>query len=629
MLSITGLSQDLESLIKKYPDKDACNLEISRHIDIQLNNGELEITQVETHTTMYLSEKVPSAMKESVHFSSFYQLTDLKAQSYIPKSNGKYKKEVVKEFMLNTNTSSYAFYDDSKEKVFYFTGLKKGAKTSYTSTFNLTQPNLMSGFFFQSYYPTEHSEFTISVPEGVEIDFKSFHTDTAGLTFTKTPKGSATIYSWIGTSIPGFDYEPNAPNPRFYIPQIHPYLVTSQGKDGATNHLGSVDNLHGWYRSLIDGYDKEEESNDQLKEIVDSIVADIPTELEKVKAIYMWVQSNIQYIAFEYELAGFVPRPAGLVCTRRFGDCKDMSSIMKEMMDIAGIKSYLTWIGTRTIPYQYTELATPSVDNHMITTYIDENGRAYFLDGTDKYLTFGDASSHIQGKEALISLSPEEYKIETVPESPADYSQMIDSVWIHVDGESIKGKGKFIETGHFKNFSTYRLVGKNDKEKQTYFKSVLEKGSNKFRLNSYDVTNLNDNYKPLTVTYDFQVDNFIQSYEDELYIDMNLYEESGTIIEDDRELPFEYRFKKKHEETYILDIPEGYEVSYLPEGFDKTIDGFRYSISYTLVDNKVIYNLKLYREIMIMDKSYFEPWNDLFNQLLKSRSETVVLKKKN
>ena len=96
-----------------------------------------------------------------------------------------------------------------------------------------------------------------------------------------------------------------------------------------------------------------EPANKELVSLVAKITADKKTDLEKVKAIYYWTQKNIKYIAFEYALGGFIPRESNEVFRKKYGDCKDNSSMLYRMLEIAGVKGHLTWIGTRSIPYTY------------------------------------------------------------------------------------------------------------------------------------------------------------------------------------------------------------------------------------------------------------------------------------
>ena len=63
---------------------------------------------------------------------------------------------------------------------------------------------------------------------------------------------------------------------------------------------------------------------------------------------------------------------------KKYGDCKDNSSILSEMLSIAGLRA-ASW-RDRSIPYTYEEVPTPA-DNHMILSY-ENKGKTYYLDAT-------------------------------------------------------------------------------------------------------------------------------------------------------------------------------------------------------------------------------------------------------
>ncbi len=623
--------QSAKELQEKYKGHNACNVLYKRHYNIEVVKGELKVTKHVIDERMYLNDKVSSIMKGSVGYSSFYDLVDLEAMSLIPKGEDKYKKLVVKDFKVNTNASGSVFYDDSKEKVFQYTQLVKGAKTRLDYTLNLTQPNLMSAVYMQDYYPIERLEFSVSFPDEVEIDYRVLNMKEGEYTFTKVREGGKNVYTWTRAEVEDADFESDGPSPRYYLPQVHVFIVSHESETGKVNHVGTVDNLHRWYRQLIDDYaSNTDETNDEMVSIVDSLTEGLTDEVEKVKAIYSWVQANIKYIAFEYELAGFVPRPAAKVCKRRFGDCKDMASIIKEMLAIADVESYLTWIGTRSIPHRYEEIPTPSVDNHMIATYIAPDGEVFFLDATDRYNTFGHPASHIQGKEALVSISAEEYKIIEVPIMDKAYSQKIDTVWLKIEGDKLIGKGYLTETGYLRNYLAHVMGGRTEIQTKKLLEGKLEKGSNKFRLTSYDLlTDPEDYYKPFEVKYTFEIDNYLASYKDEVYVDMNLYKRVGTKIKDNRKIPFDYDQCEEELLTFILDIPEGYEVTYIPESYSKFLGETNYSITYKQEQNQIVYDITMGISTLLFEEEGFRDWNEIYAQMTKLFNETIVLKQKN
>jgi hypothetical protein len=626
-LGVNAQNEDVERVKVKFPDAKTVNLLSSCHYEVEQDAEKWIITNTRIDERIYTDDKVSSVMKDNVSYNSFFDLKDIEAITY-SYTGRKYKKHTVKEYAVNTNTSRNAFYDDGKEKVFYFEHITPGSKTYLKYNLELTRPQFISPFYMQSYVPSEKIELSITVPGNVTIGYKIFNLSEEEYTYTTSIKSGQTTHKWIRTDVAKMEYEGDAPPPSYYLPSIHIYIKEYTTDGVTTPMLGTADGLHTYYQSLIRGYDNEQDENSAfLLGVVDSIKSLHTTELARVEGIFNWVQSNIKYIAFEYELSGFVPRPAHLVCSRKYGDCKDMANSIKYMLELAEIDGHLTWIGTKSLPYKYSEISTPSVDNHMICTYFNKKGEAIFLDATDSYIPFGYPASHIQGKEAMVSMSQDSMQLVEVPIPGIDFSYLKDSVLLTIDGATLSGKGQYIEAGYFKNNTTYRLLNTDDSELKKYYENKLELGSNKFLLDTITVENLDDHKKPIVVNYEFRIPSMIQSYQDELYIDLNLYKSVGTKVKEDRKLPYMYRNKMGHTEKYILTIPAGYQVSYLPKSLNEKIGDFVYNIDYEQVENTIVYTFYQGRDTLFFTPDLFQDWNEAFKRMNDQFSESIVLKK--
>ena len=110
-------------------------------------------------------------------------------------------------------------------------------------------------------------------------------------------------------------------------------------------------------------------------------------------------------------MKGFIPENGKNVCSKRYGDCKGLSSLLYTMLNYAEIDAYLTWVGTRDKPYSYYDVPAPIVDNHMILTAIVDD-EYYYLDATGNTIPLGEASSFIQGKEVMIGKSQKNMRYE-------------------------------------------------------------------------------------------------------------------------------------------------------------------------------------------------------------------------
>jgi hypothetical protein len=265
----------------------------------------------------------------------------------------------------------------------------------------------------------------------------------------------------------------------------------------------------------------------------------------------------------------------------------------------------------------------------MIATYFDDEGKAYFLDATDSYLPFGDIASHIQGKQAMVSFSSDSFQLLQVPIPPPSFTTYHNKSKLQIDGKNLTGSGTVSQKGYYKNNSTYRLTAMDDAEKLEYFRSRLQLGSNNFRLEDYKLKNLENQHKPLEIDYTFNIENYVSAYQDELYVDMNLYKNIGSMIKDDRELAFRYSSKYTLIQEYELEIPIGYSVTYIPEDYFSVIAGGNHHITMKVENNTLYYSYFQEHNGLFLEKKDFETWNTEYQKILDYFSESIVLKKIN
>jgi hypothetical protein len=364
-----------------------------------------------------------------------------------------------------------------------------------------------------------------------------------------------------------------------------------------------------------------------LVTLVAKITADKKTDLEKVKAIYYWTQKNIKYIAFEYALGGFIPRESNEVFRKKYGDCKDNSSILYRMLEIAGVKGNLTWIGTRSIPYTYEEVPTPVVDNHMILSY-ENNGRTYYLDATGRYIKFGIPTSFIQGKEALVSYG-KDFKIKKVPVIAAKENAIIDITNIKIENGWVIGSSKTSISGYPKIDVFHDLENENTQTKlKQFYNRMFEKGNNTFLVSSFKEANKYHYDNDFIVDYDFEIKNYSKKLGNEIYINLNLNKDLSYYKTDKkRENAIEYDYKRYFKYTTELEIPTGYRIDYLPEAVKVSNDFLTCEITYLVEGNNVIYNQSIELNFLILSLEQQKEVNKLIKKIERNYKEIVVLKK--
>ncbi len=617
---------DLYRLQQKYPDQAAVYTNINEQIDIEVKEGKFNIKMNIGKESFLLDDRAALYSEGSVSYSSLVFLSGIKAATLYPNEK-RYKEIKVEEFKEKDRFSNSIFYDDIKEKKFTYPSLIKGAIRKLTLIYDVKDPYLLTAFMLQDYFPVENATLKIVCPTDMEIGYKIFNGDSVNVTYETRKEKNKTIYEWKCSNVKQMESESGGPGRLYYMPHIVYYIKNYTANGKKEKVMESVEDLHGYYSKLVKGVN--DETYEPLKKLVDSLTASAKTEEQKVKAIYYWVKDNIKYIAFESGYEGFIPDKAKNIFEKRYGDCKGMSSIITKMLDYANIKSYLTWIGTRELPYSYNENPTAGSDNHMIAS-IKLNGKYMFLDGTSTTTPFGYPSEFIQGKEAIVHLADDKYEIVKVPEVHESQNVNTDSVYAEITSDfKLTGTGYSEYTGFERDDVLSMLDDHTGEEKLTMLKNYFQKGNNKFMLESFTETDELDRDKPFGIHYKFNVSDFVFKSGNEIFINLNLEKPYGKYtIEKTRETDLEFDHKQQISNTTILKIPDGYTLSYLPPNDSLSHKLLNYNISYKQVGNTIVLKTDVTVKSLLLYKKDFSIWNEFIAALRKNYSESVAFKTK-
>ena len=407
------------------------------------------------------------------------------------------------------------------------------------------------------------------------------------------------------------------------------YRVASYGKDEKKSFLNDVDDLYKWYYELAQKGDSE--PTDAMKALVQELTKSAKNDRDKVTALFGWVKENIRYIAFEDGWNGFIPRKGVDIFEKRYGDCKDMSNLTHELLKEANVDAHLVWIGTRSVPYDYTELPTPYVDNHMISA-VNLDGSWVFLDGTDAHLPFGYPTEMIQGKQALISKSATEYELVRVPIIPADKNQYNATYDINIEGDKVFGKSNISLTGYKKgNFEHYYGLAAN---KEKYLDRKFELGSDKVILENITLKNeFNQIKDSLLVTHDFTIPSYAKKVGSRLIFNPFFKRPYGDFVIDtvDQKFNVDLDHANEYNITMNVNIPTGYSLKKVPTTSSYQHHDFGFNISYKLsADQRMLHiyqNVKA--NILQIKTTDFNAWNTMVKQLKKTYKRSILLEKTN
>ena len=610
-----------------YPKESFVYLKSINEKVIDLEDDELSIHTNYEERVLCLNKNAFNISKRSIGYSDFSTIEEIKATAYIPNGN-KYKKNKVKSFNdKEVITNGTSFYSGAREKEFVFEDLKEGAVTEIQVKRIIKDPHLLSSHSFSRELPIKEEIFRIKAAKGVELGYYERNMDKDLIAFKQYEEGDYQVYEWVMKNTSNLETYGQERYSLYYEPHVIPYIKSYPQADSTVHLMSNLSDLYKWYASLVSQVDVE--ANDEMKELAKSLTEGLETEEEKVKKIYEWVQANIKYIAFGDGYGGFVPRDPKLVYKRRFGDCKDMTSIIISMLRSLDIQAYFTWVGTRSMPYRYTEIATPSVDNHMIATYFSKDS-TYFLDATDSDLKFGRGGYNTQGKQVLIGMNSKEYKIDSVPVLlPTDNAE-IDTAYLKIEDQKIVGKANLTLSGYLaaEVYASYK--DRDEERKKDLIKYSFQKGSNKYNLLDYTLAYDESTKDIIELDYEFEIESYVKQFDDKTYLNLNLTKQlKDYAINKSQNVPMFFDYPNMVNKHYVLELGDQFELINIPENQSVSNDLLHYEITYKQEGDKLHYNLLFEQKTLHLETSQFESWNSSINQLSKALNETITLKNKN
>jgi hypothetical protein len=515
------------------------------------------------------------------------------------------------------------FYSDARVCFFELPIPKKGSTSEVSFQKTILDPRYFTSIYFAEPYVVQRKEITVKVPKWMkvelrEMNFKGYNINKSS---TYDSKDDADVYTYVITDAPATVKERHSPGPTYIYPHILVMSKSATPNGNSFTYFNTLKDQYGWYRSLVKDIPNE---SSVIKAKAEEITKGKASDLEKVKSIFYWVQNNVRYIAFEDGIAGFRPEKAHEVLRRKYGDCKGMAHLTKELLKSLGYDARLTWIGTNHIAYDYS---TPnlSVDNHMICA-LNHQGKTYFLDATETYIGFNEYAERIQGRQVLIE-DGDKYILSNIPATTHQQNLDKEKRILSITGTDLKGSAEHEWKGEEKEYILTQLNNiKKDKSKEAFTKYLSENNKD-YVLTDFTTSNLEDFDNSITAKYNISFRNAVSNFGKEYYVDLDFRKELGSFTFDTADRTHDYWFDYKmnvQRETELL-LPEGFTVTGLPANVEIRNADYEFTVNYIKQKDKLIYKKSLIIKNPRLSKNKFAQWNKDIEKLNQAYNEQIVL----
>jgi hypothetical protein len=606
-----------KTLREKYTKDDVAILESTENISFDLNKKDEKVI---------VDNKINELLMNINHRADISKYEFYDSESKIETFNIKYRNDKTAYFAVRDEfyKDKDLFYNDARVKYMNIDFPVQGYTYNYEVEKKYDDVKYFTSLFFNDDYPVIKKTIIVTIPDWLTVELKEFNFEGNKILKTKTqdPKKNTTTYTYTLEHVPAISKEGNAPGRSYIYPHILIIAKSFKNKDKEVTLFNSAADLYKWYKSLVD---LMKDDTNVMKEKVKELTANAKTDEEKIKNIYYWVQDNIRYIAFEDGIAGFKPDESNSVFEKRFGDCKGMANLNKQMLKLAGFDARLTWIGTKHIAYDYS---TPSlaVDNHMICTLFWK-GKKYFVDGTEKYNSFGEYAERIQNKEVMIE-DGDKFIIEKVPISTNEANKEIYKSNLEIENEKLKGRCSKSMIGESRAQFLYIFnTFENDKKDKTLEK-YLSKNDKNIHVDNIQTSDLKNRDIKLTLDYNITLDNKVSSFDNDIYVNLENMNEYKDFEQKDRKTDYQFDYKTNYESNISLAIPAGYKVAKLPDNLMVKENDFDVSISFQQTEKEIIYKKSFVFKNAEIKLAEIPKWNDFIKKLNAVYNQQITFTKK-
>lgn len=394
---------------------------------------------------------------------------------------------------------------------------------------------------------------------------------------------------------------------------------------GYKGNLSTWESYGQWINSLNAG---RSTVSPALEQTILNLTNSLETDLEKIQAVYKYVQRNTRYISIQLGIGGWQPLPASFVEQKGYGDCKALSNYTKSLLEIAGVTSHYTLIRAGTGTSDLRPDFPSAYFNHAILC-VPNNGDTVWLECTSQSTPTGYQGLFTGNRHALI-ITPEGGKVVPTRRYDAQTSVLTNRYDVSVSKEGgVWCKGGMIVTGvELETGGIYYQAILPKTEQEDWFRKFLD-------LNSVKLENLEISIeeKPIEghtgrINTQFTAASVGKMSGNRMFFKpsfLNTYQ--NPVLP---KTPRESNIYRKWPYQYVDDLVFEPPVNFYPESLPKDVDvhtDFGVYTRETTIDNDGKIH---YRRVIQFVEGEFPPsrygeFSDFLRQIGKLDSEQVVL----
>jgi hypothetical protein len=406
-----------------------------------------------------------------------------------------------------------------------------------------------------------------------------------------------------------------------------------QGKDNQWRAIGQ------WTTILESG---RPDPSPEITAQTQTLIAGAPDFYSKLSRITEYIQKNIRYFIVERGLGGLQANHAADIFRNRYGDCKDKTTLLISMLQVAGIHAVYMPVDDRR---DVVDPDSPSmVGNHMITAIElpadvqdprlravvkTNDGKRYLIfDPTNERTPVGNLPSYEQGSYGTLAIGAASQIIALpVLDPDTNGTDVKGSFTLAADG-TLTGS---VDTSHIgPEGGDWRWIIKDtdEKERREYWEKHVAQTLPGVTLDSFDFVQPSALDKPLEFHYKITARQYSHQAGPLLLVRPRVVGTHALPFDDKlRIYPIDLNATGRWRDSFDIAIPTGYVVDETPDPVSLDLDFASYHSSVSAKGNLLHYEREyVVRQVEIPPAKAAE-FRHLESVILSDEKNSAILKK--
>lgn len=472
---------------------------------------------------------------------------------------------VVKTKLDKKNVFKKDLDEKWKEVVFTIPNIKEGSVIEYKYSI-ISKYRLERDWYFQSDIPKLKSDYKFTYLGNYKykirlIGFKELDRSDSKvinkcLRIPGLGTGACSDLTYGMDAIPAFKEEKYMLSEENYISRLVFDLISFTNPDGGVKKFTQTwkDADKNFKKNFLDGQVNKKKFF--KKNLPQELFAN-QDELEKAKGIYKHIQDRFTWDQRYWSYAKTRVKNA---YEEKSGDVYDINLSLYNSLQAANIESYIMMVATRnrSVP---TKLFPVTNDFNYVIVKTVVGGKSYYLDATDKFLTFGQIPIRAINGEGRVL----DFKKGSYWEEPKSDLKNFMKIWaklkVNEDNE-LEGDLNVVHKGYFASDAREDISLNNEDD---YLRDL------EMRFIGYEIEDYkNSNKTELDKTF---AESFTLTPEESSFGSNKIFFNpffyyrinSNPFKLNERNYPVNFGYEQSFNYTLNVQIPEGFKVSSVPE----------------------------------------------------------------